>query len=55
MTMASAPIKPPSASAPVSPMKVRAGAAFHHRNPATAPTAPPATMAVSRAALTATG
>ena len=31
--MASAPNRPPSASAPVSPMKIRAGAAFHHRNP----------------------
>ena len=26
------------ASDPVSPMKIRAGAAFHHRNPAHAPT-----------------
>ena len=55
VTIASAPISPPSASAPVSPMKIRAGAAFHHRNPAAAPTAPPATIAVSSAAFTSTG
>ena len=40
---------PPIASEPVSPMKTRAGAAFHHRNPATAPIAPAATMATSSA------
>ncbi len=28
---------PPSASEPVSPMKILAGAAFHHRNPMHAP------------------
>ena len=28
---------PPSASDPVSPMKILAGAAFHHRNPIQAP------------------
>jgi hypothetical protein len=50
VTIARAPIVPPSASAPVSPMKMRAGAAFHHRNPAAAPAAPAATMAVSSAA-----
>ena len=35
--------------APVSPMKILAGAAFHHRNPATAPIAPAATIATSSA------
>ena len=33
------------ASAPVSPMKIRAGAAFHQRNPASAPIMPAATIA----------
>ena len=47
MVIASAPRSPPSASAPVSPMKMRAGAAFHHRKPATAPIMPAATIAVS--------
>src|SRR5437764_606927 len=37
VVIARAPKKPPSASEPVSPMKIRAGAAFHHRNPATLP------------------
>ena len=36
------------ASEPVSPMKMRAGAAFHHRNPAHAPSMAAATTAVSR-------
>ena len=39
----------PSASEPVSPMKMRAGAAFHHRNPMIAPTMAALTMARSRA------
>ena len=42
----------PMASAPVSPMKMRAGAAFHHRNPAHAPTMAAAMTARSRAWLT---
>ena len=47
--IASAPNIPPSASEPVSPMKIRAGAAFHHRNPVTAPIIAAATIAVSSA------
>ena len=39
----------PSASDPVSPMKIRAGAAFHHRNPMIAPTMAALTTARSRA------
>ena len=39
---------PPMASEPVSPMKIRAGAAFHHRKPAQAPSMAAATTAVSR-------
>ena len=35
---------PPMASEPVSPMKIRAGAAFHHRKPADAPIIAAATM-----------
>jgi hypothetical protein len=55
VTIASAPINPPRASEPVSPMKIRAGAAFHHRNPAVAPTPAPATIARSSAALMSIG
>ena len=47
VTSASAPNSPPSASAPVSPMKMRAGAAFHHRNPVAAPIIAAATIAAS--------
>ena len=47
VVIASAPIRPPSASAPVSPMKICAGAAFHHRNPVAAPIMPAATIAAS--------
>ena len=47
MVIAIAPRSPPIASAPVSPMKMRAGAAFHHRNPVAAPIIPAATMAAS--------
>ena len=36
------------ASEPVSPMKIWAGAAFHQRNPAQAPSMAAATTAVSR-------
>ncbi len=38
----------PMASAPVSPMKIRAGAAFHQRKPVQAPTMAAATSARSR-------
>ena len=38
---------PPRAREPVSPMKMRAGGAFHHRNPAVAPIMAAATMARS--------
>ena len=47
VTSASAPNSPPSASEPVSPMKMRAGAAFHHRNPVAAPIIAAATIAAS--------
>ena len=40
-------IRPPSASEPVSPMKIRAGAAFHHRKPMQAPAVAAATSARS--------
>ena len=43
---ASPAIAPPIASEPVSPMMIRAGAAFHHRNPAHAPTIAAATIAM---------
>ena len=39
VTKASAPNSPPSASEPVSPMKIRAGLVFHHRKPRQAPIA----------------
>ena len=55
VTMASAASRPPMASDPVSPMKILAGAAFHHRKPATAPMAPAATMATSSAGPTPIG
>ena len=48
--IASAPNSPPRASEPVSPMKIRAGAAFHQRNPVTAPIIAAATIAMSSAA-----
>jgi len=38
---------PPSASAPVSPMKIRAGEAFHHKKPKHAPMIAAARMAMS--------
>ncbi len=38
---------PPRASEPVSPMKIRAGEAFHHRNPNSAPVIAAATIARS--------
>ena len=38
-------IAPPSASEPVSPMKICAGEAFHHKNPTQAPSRAAATMA----------
>ena len=41
------PTSPPSARAPVSPMKILAGAQFHHRNPVVAPNPPAATIATS--------
>ena len=47
VTSASAPRSPPSASEPVSPMKMRAGAAFHQRNPVAAPVIEAATIAAS--------
>ena len=47
VAIASAPKSPPSASEPVSPMKMRAGAAFHHRKPAAAPIIAAATIAMS--------
>ena len=46
---ASAPSPAPIASAPVSPMNTRAGAAFHQRNPVHAPAIAAATSARSRA------
>ena len=39
----------PMASEPVSPMKILAGAAFHHRNPRQAPARATAARARSRA------
>ena len=45
VSMASPAIAPPIASEPVSPMKMRAGAAFHHRKPAHAPNIAAATTA----------
>ena len=44
---------PPSASDPVSPMKILAGGAFHHRNPKHAPSTVPATTAMSSGSRTA--
>ena len=40
-------IAPPSASAPVSPMKTRAGGAFHQRKPTHAPMSDAATSVTS--------
>ena len=42
----------PITSEPVSPINIRAGAAFHHKNPAQAPTIDAATTLTSRAWLT---
>ena len=39
--------RPPRASDPVSPMKMRAGLVFHHRKPRQAPSAAPATSVTS--------
>ena len=47
VTSARAPNSPPIASAPVSPMKMRAGAAFHQRNPVAAPIIAADTIATS--------
>jgi hypothetical protein len=43
---------PPSANDPVSPMKILAGAAFHHRNPKQEPITAAATTARSRGSRT---
>ena len=40
-------IRPPSASEPVSPMKIRAGDVFHHRKPTQAAAAAAAISAIS--------
>ena len=47
VTMDSPASSPPSASDPVSPMKIRAGEAFHHRKPIQPPIAAAATIAMS--------
>jgi hypothetical protein len=47
VVIAIAPNRPPSARAPVSPMKMRAGAAFHQRKPMAAPIIAAAMIAVS--------
>jgi hypothetical protein len=49
---ANPPIKPPKASEPVSPMKIRAGEAFHHRKPKQAAAADTAIMAISNGSRT---
>ena len=49
VSSASPAIAPPIASEPVSPMKICAGAAFHHRKPAHAPNIAAATIAWSSA------
>ena len=54
VVIASAPSSPPRASDPVSPMKILAGAAFHHRKPAAAPIIAAAMIAVSCIALRST-
>ena len=46
-------ISPPRPSAPVSPMKIRAGDVFHHRKPTHAPAAAPAISAISSGSRTA--
>ena len=43
----------PIPSAPTSPMKIRAGAAFHHRNPRQAPAKPAASTPMSSGLTTA--
>ncbi len=43
---------PPSASEPVSPMKILAGEVFHHRKPRQAPISAEETTARSRGSLT---
>ena len=47
VTMAMPASAPPRASEPVSPMKIFAGLAFHHRKPKQAPIAAAATSATS--------
>ncbi len=47
VTMANPAIRPPSASEPVSPMKIRAGLVFHHRKPRHAPRPAAATRVTS--------
>ena len=47
VTMDRPATSPPSASEPVSPMKIRAGAAFHQRNPMQAPIAAAASTPTS--------
>ena len=47
VTIARPAIAPPSASDPVSPMKICAGDAFHHRKPKHAPTIAAANTATS--------
>ena len=47
VTMARPASAPPRASEPVSPMKILAGGAFHHRKPKQAPITAPATTAAS--------
>ena len=47
VTMARPASTPPSASDPVSPMKILAGGAFHHRKPVHAPITVAATIATS--------
>ena len=44
---ATVPIRPPSASEPVSPMKIAAGGALNHRKPRPAPITAPSTTASS--------
>ena len=52
VTIAMPASAPPSASEPVSPMKILAGLAFHHRKPKQAPIAAAATRATSRGSRT---
>ena len=47
VAMARPPMRPPRPSAPVSPMKIRAGEVFHQRKPTHAPAAAAAISATS--------